>query len=74
MSNQTPRMVGNNGLTVEEKDRIWELHVAHNISATAIGIRMGIGKNKISVFLKQRRTERGVEVKIDRFAITRPMV
>lgn len=67
-------MSGTQGITPEQQERIWELHVVHNLSATVICTRMGIGKNKISEFLRKRRIERGVEVKIDRFTITRPIV
>ncbi len=67
------RMSGSLGFTAAEKERMWDLHVTHKLAAKTIALRMGVGINKVAVFLKARREENGVTVKIDRFKITRPI-
>ena len=70
---RTPRMTGRVGMTVDQEEHIWNLHVMHNMSGKAIATRMGMGEHKVCEFLKKRREERGVAVKIDSFPITRPL-
>ena len=71
---QGPRMVGNSGgMTAEEEERIWNLHVTHKLPGKTIAARVGMSQSIVNVFLKKRRDANGVEVKIDRFRIARPL-
>ncbi len=73
MSHQKPRMVGQRGLSQEQQDRIWDLHVKYNLGGKVIAARMGMGESKVSDFLKKRREQTGVDVKVDHFVIARPV-
>lgn len=60
-------------MTEQEQENIWNLHTRDKLSAKTIGKRFGMSTSKVSVFLKKRRDESGVEVKIDHFRIERPL-
>lgn len=66
-------MVGWRGMTAEEEDKMWNLHTQCRLSAKNIGKRFGMSTSKVNVFLKKRREERGVEVKVDKSRIERPL-
>ena len=71
---RAPRMTGTQGMTEEEKDNIWNLHVNYQLNARIISKRVGMSLHKVSKFLKQRRDESGIEVKIKKNEIMRPIV
>ena len=51
--------VGMMNMSDEEKERLWQLHIQHNIKAPQLAIRSGRNKVVISHYITERRKKEG---------------